>query len=225
MVVYVVVAIIAYLIGSLNISIFISKKLAGFDVREKGSKSTGATNVLRTVGKKAAAITLIFDALKGVISIVIAIIIGKYFKNANPTILIEIGAFFAVLGHTFPIYYGFKGGKGVATSLGIILVVNYKIGLICLVFALLLMAITKMVSLGSISAAVLFAVLTVFIRDSYIVDFEFSFIIFGFLMATIVIFNHRTNLKRILTGTENKLNFNKKTEDNKSYDDEKNNKV
>ena len=212
MIVYIIMAIIAYIIGSLNISIFISKKMAGFDVREKGSKSTGATNVLRTVGKKAAVITLICDSLKGVISILIAIIIGKTSQNTNPTILVEIGAFFAVVGHTFPIFFGFKGGKGVATSLGIILVVNYKIGLICLVFELLLMLITRIVSLGSISAAVLFAILTIFIRDSYIVNFEFSFIIFGALMAILIIFNHRTNLKRILTGTENKLNFGKKEE-------------
>ena len=80
MLAYVIVAIIAYLIGSLNISILISKKMAGFDVREKGSKSTGATNVLRTVGKRAAAITLVFDALKGVISILVALIISIFAK-------------------------------------------------------------------------------------------------------------------------------------------------
>lgn len=93
------------------------------------------------------------------------------------------------------------------------MLVNWKIGLICLIFALLLMALTKMVSLGSISAAVLYAVLIIFIRDSYIVDFEFSFIIFGFLLAALVIFNHRSNLKRILSGTENKLSFKKTSEE------------
>lgn len=209
MLAYVIVAIIAYLIGSLNISILISKKMAGFDVREKGSKSTGATNVLRTVGKRAAAITLVFDALKGVISILVALLINIFAKEQSKAILVEIAAFCVVLGHTFPIYYGFKGGKGVATSLGIILLVNWKIGLICLIFALLIMAITRMVSLGSISAAILFAVLIFFIRDSYIVDFEINFIFFGILLAALVIFNHRTNLKRIISGTENKLSFSK----------------
>ncbi len=216
MIVYVIMGVIAYLIGSLNISIFISKKMAGFDVREKGSKSTGATNVLRTVGKKAAVITLVFDALKGVISILIALLISLFAKEQSQAILVEVAAFFSVLGHTFPIYYGFKGGKGVATSLGIILLVNWKIGLICLIFALIIMAITRMVSLGSISAAVLFAVLILFIRDSYIVNYEFNFIIFGILLAVLVIFNHRTNLKRIISGTENKLNFSKKESNNKS---------
>lgn len=214
MVVYIIMAVIAYLIGSVNFSVIISKKMAGFDVREKGSGNAGSTNVLRTVGKKAAALTLLCDILKGVVSIVIAVIIGKFAKEQSAAILVQIAALFVVLGHTFPIFFGFKGGKGVATSLGVIILVNWKIGLICLIFAIVLMAITRMVSLGSISAAALFAVLTVFIRDSYIagIEFEFSFIIFGILLAAFVIFNHRSNLKRIISGTENKLSFKKKEE-------------
>lgn len=216
MVIYVVMAIIAYLIGSVNFSVLISKKMAGFDVREKGSGNAGSTNVLRTVGKKAAVITLVCDILKGIVSILIAIIVGKIAKNISPAILVEVSAIFVVVGHTFPIFFEFKGGKGVATSLGIVLLINWKIGLICLIFALLLMALTRMVSLGSISASVLFAVLTIFIRDSYIVEFEPNFIIFGFLLAGFVIFNHRTNLQRILAGTENKLSFKKSEEEEKS---------
>jgi glycerol-3-phosphate acyltransferase PlsY len=203
-------AVIAYAIGSISSSVLISKKMAGFDVREKGSGNAGSTNVLRTVGKKAAILTLVCDILKGVISIGIAWLIGKIAKNASPAILVEIAALFVVIGHTYPVFFGFKGGKGVATSLGVILLINWKIGLACLIFALVLMAITRMVSLGSISAAVLFAVLTLIIRDGYIVDFDFSFIIFGILLAAFVIFNHRTNLKRIMAGTENKLSFGKK---------------
>lgn len=211
--IYIVMAIIAYAIGSINFSVLISRKMAGFDVREKGSGNAGTTNVLRTVGKKAAALTLLCDILKGVVSILIAIIIGKIAKDLSPAILVEVAALAVVIGHTFPIFFEFRGGKGVATSLGVIMLVNWKIGLICLIFALLLMALTKMVSLGSISAAVLYAVLIIFIRDSYIVDFEFSFIIFGFLLAALVIFNHRSNLKRILSGTENKLSFKKTSEE------------
>ncbi len=221
MVLYVIMAIIAYLIGSISFSVLISKKMAGFDVREKGSGNAGSTNVLRTVGKKAAAITLVCDVLKGVVAVLIAVIIGKIAKNVSPAILVETAAVFVVLGHTFPIFFEFKGGKGVATSLGIALLINWKIGLICLVFALLLMALTRMVSLGSISASVLFAVLTIFIRDSYIVDFESSFIIFGFLLAAFVVFNHRTNLQRILSGTENKLSFKKKEENNTTEENSK----
>ena len=219
MVAYIVMAVIAYLIGSVNFSVIISKKMAGFDVREKGSGNAGSTNVLRTVGKKAAIITLICDILKGVVSVLIALLVGWIAgESANSAIVVEIAALAVVIGHTFPIFFGFRGGKGVATSLGVILIVNWKIGLICLVFALALMVLTRMVSLGSISAAVLFAVLTIFIRDSYIggINFDFSFIIFGILLAALVIFNHRSNLKRIINGTENKLNFKKKETKNDS---------
>lgn len=225
MVAYIIMAIIAYAIGSINFSVIISKKIAGFDVREKGSGNAGSTNVLRTVGKKAAALTLVCDILKGVISVLIALIIGKIAgKSANSAIIVEIAALAVVIGHTFPIFFGFRGGKGVATSLGVILIVNWKIGLICLIFALALMALTRMVSLGSISAAVLFAVLTIFVRDSYIggIDFDFSFIVFGILLATLVIFNHRSNLKRIINGTENKLGSKKKEDAiNKDLKEEK----
>ncbi len=223
MLAYIIMAVIAYLIGSVNFSVIISKKMAGFDVREKGSGNAGSTNVLRTVGKKAAIITLICDILKGVVSVLIALLVGWIAReSANSAIVVEIAALAVVIGHTFPVFFGFRGGKGVATSLGVILIVNWKIGLICLVFALALMALTRMVSLGSISASVLFAVLTMFIRDSYVggIGFDFSFIIFGILLAALVIFNHRSNLKRIINGTENKLNFKKKETKNDSEEKE-----
>ena len=169
MAVYIIVAVIAYLIGSVNFSVLISKKMAGFDVREKGSGNAGTTNMLRSVGKKAAVITLICDILKGVISIAIAIIVGSIVKNLDKELLLQIAGIAVVLGHTFPIFFGFKGGKGVATSLGVLLMSNWQIGLICLVFAIVLMALTRMVSLGSCAAAVLFPVLTLFINQHYTV--------------------------------------------------------
>ena len=162
MVIDVVMAIIAYLIGSINFSVIISKKVAGFDVREKGSGNAGSTNMLRSVGKGAAVLTLLCDILKGVVAILIAIGIGNLVKDADKGLLVQIAGVAVVLGHTFPIFFGFKGGKGVATSLGILLMTNWQIGLICLVFALVLMALTQMVSLGSCAAAVLFPVLTLF---------------------------------------------------------------
>ena len=214
MLAYIVIAIIAYLIGSVNFSIIISKKMEGFDVREKGSGNSGTTNMLRSVGKKAAAITLICDILKGVISIVIAIIMGNIIKNLDRELLLQIAGISVVLGHTFPIFFGFKGGKGVATSLGVLLMSNWQIGLICLVFALVLMALTKMVSLGSCGAAVLFPVLTLFINEHYTVLTEGKngnvYFIYSVILAIIVLYNHRSNIKRILNGTENKLSFKKK---------------
>ena len=208
---YIIVAIIAYLIGSVNFSVLISKKMAGFDVREKGSGNAGTTNMLRSVGKKAAVITLVCDILKGVVSIVIAIIVGNIAKNLDRELLLQIAGIAVVLGHTFPIFFGFKGGKGVATSLGVLLMSNWQIGLICLVFAVVLMALTRMVSLGSCAAAVLFPVLTLFINQHYTVLTDGKsgrvYFVYSVILAIIVLYNHRSNIKRILSGTENKLSF------------------
>lgn len=211
MAIYIIVAVIAYLIGSINFSVLISKKMAGFDVREKGSGNAGTTNMLRSVGKKAAAITLVCDILKGVVSIVIAIIVGNIAKNLDRELLLQIAGIAVVLGHTFPIFFGFKGGKGVATSLGVLLMSNWQIGLICLVFAVVLMALTRMVSLGSCAAAVLFPVLTLFINQHYTVLTDGKsgrvYFVYSVILAIIVLYNHRSNIKRILSGTENKLSF------------------
>ena len=204
---YIVMAIIAYAIGSVNFSVIFSRKFAGFDVREKGSGNAGTTNMLRTVGKKAAIITLVCDILKGVVSILISILIGNIAKDVDKAILVQIAGFCAVLGHTFPIFFEFRGGKGVATCLGILLLTNWKIGLICLTFGVLLIAITRMVSLGSIMAAILYPILTIFIHENYIVDG--NYVIFGILLGLFVVFNHRKNLQRIIRGTENKISFKK----------------
>lgn len=205
---YIIMAIIAYAIGSINFSVIISRKYAGFDVREKGSGNAGTTNMLRSVGKKAAAITLICDILKGVVSILIAVIIGNIVRNMDKALLVQIAGIAVVLGHTFPIFFEFKGGKGVATSLGVLLMTNWQIGLICLVFAIVIMAFSKMVSMGSVGAAILFPVLTLFIRNHFIVEATgLKYFFFSIVLAAIVAFNHRENIKRILNGTENKLNF------------------
>ena len=206
---YIIVVIIAYLLGSISFSVIISKKLAGFDVREKGSGNAGATNMLRSVGVKGAVLTLIGDCLKGVIAIFVAVIVGKIAKNADKALLVQLAGIAVVLGHTFPIFFNFKGGKGVATALGVVLVTNWQIGLICLVFALVLMALSRMVSLGSVGACVLFPVLVLFIKSNYIVTEGSSYLIYSIILAVIVAFNHRSNIKRLLTGTENKISFKK----------------
>ncbi|MFR2534941.1 MAG: glycerol-3-phosphate 1-O-acyltransferase PlsY [Clostridia bacterium] len=204
------VAIIAYLLGSISFSVIISKKVAGFDVREKGSGNAGTTNVLRTVGKKASAITLLCDILKGVVAVLIAFIVGNITKE-NQDILVQIAGILVIVGHTFPIFFGFKGGKGIATALGVLLVTNWHIGLICLVFALVLMALTRMVSLGSIAAAILFPILVLFMPQSaYLVQGNhLNYVIYAIILAIFVVFNHRTNIKRLLEGKENKLDFKK----------------
>ncbi len=206
---YIIMAVIAYAIGSISFSVIFSKKFGGFDVRQKGSGNAGSTNVLRTVGKKAAVLTLICDILKGVVAILIAILIGNIVKDVDKALLVQIASVFVVVGHTFPIFFAFKGGKGVATSLGVLLLINWQIGLICLVFALLIMLLTRMVSAGSVLAAILFPVLTLFIgKEHFIVSG--NYLIFSIIMALIVMFNHRSNIKRILNGTENKISLKNK---------------
>ncbi len=200
---YILIGIIAYCLGSISFSVIFSKKMAGFDVREKGSGNAGSTNVLRTVGKKAAALTLICDILKGIIAVLLAYAFSHIVEDANGALMIQIAGIMVVVGHTFPVFFKFKGGKGVATSIGIIMLINYQIGLICLIFALLVMFLTKTVSIGSIMAAILFPVLTLLLHDNYLIDG--NYIIFGILLALIVIFNHRSNIKRIMNGEENKL--------------------
>ena len=204
---YIVVILSAYILGSISFSVIISKKMAGFDVREKGSGNAGSTNVLRSVGKKAAAITLLCDVLKGVVAVLIAYIIGLIIgENIDKTLLVQLAGFFVILGHTFPVFFGFKGGKGIATALGVLLVTNWNIGLVCLAFALVVMAITRMVSLGSIAAAILFPILVIFVgHNAYIADG--GYFIYSLLLAALVLFNHRSNIKRLIEGKENKLSF------------------
>lgn len=212
MVAYIIVGLVAYLIGSISFSVIISKKVAGFDIREKGSGNAGATNMLRSIGKKAAALTLLGDALKGVTAILFAVIVGVIAKNTDKALLVQIAGIAVVIGHTFPIFFEFKGGKGVATSLGVLLMTNWKIGLICLIFALVLMILSKMVSMGSVGAAILFPVLVLVLskNTNFIVSDGSGYFAYSVILAVIVAFNHRSNIKRILNGTENKLSFKKK---------------
>ena len=208
---YIIMGIIAYLIGSVNFSILISKKKAGFDIREKGSGNAGTTNMLRIMGKGAALITLILDVFKGVVTIWFSIFYSfalyKLFNiNLNSALLVQIAGVFVILGHTFPIYFGFKGGKGVATTLGILLVTNWHIGIICLVFALVLIAITKMVSVGALAAAILFPILTIFLDQISFIK-PGNYIVYSIIITIIVCLNHKQNIERLLNGTENKISF------------------
>lgn len=205
--VYIGVIIVAYFLGSISFSVIFSRKFAGFDVRDKGSKNAGTTNVLRTVGTKVAALTLVCDVLKGVFAVLLAMLAGKIWADSNieiTTNLTYLAGFFAILGHTFPIFFEFRGGKGVATALGVLITLNWKIGLICLIFALIIIAFTKMVSVGSLLAAILYPILTLFMGEV-----SFIPVLISILIALLVIFNHRENIKRIKNGTENKISFKK----------------
>lgn len=219
------VALFAYLLGSISTSIILSKSIYGSDIRNSGSGNAGATNMLRTHGKGIAILTLICDVLKGTIAVVLASCLDAILTPSAADIALlsqaelfisgnlkYIAAVFAVLGHDFPIFFGFRGGKGVATSLGVALALNWQVGLIICAFALIIMIASRYVSLGSITAAGVYP----FILFTYLLargeDIEKSLpqIIMAMILAVLLIGKHHSNIKKLMNGTENKL-FAKKT--------------
>ncbi len=204
----VVLAIVSYLIGSVNSSILISRIVLGKDIRDCGSGNAGATNMLRTMGKKYAVITLVIDIFKGVTALLlskVAVSLGAADYSGY------VAGVSVVLGHNFPIFFGFKGGKGVATSLGVVLMLDWKIGLAVLVVAILIMALTRYVSLGSVMAAVLFMVLQVAVMI-YTDSFEAVRFVCVMILGLLLIIRHRSNIVRLVRGEENKLGAKKKEE-------------
>lgn len=201
-------AVVSYLIGSINSSILISKAVTGKDIRQSGSGNAGATNMLRTMGKKYAVITLIIDILKGVA----AILLSKLAVSLGaPMWCSYVAGVCVVLGHNFPIFFGFKGGKGVATSLGVVLLLDWRIGVTVLVVALLIMVLTRYVSLGSVTAAVVFMALQ--IADMIITgEFNAVRLVCVLVLGFLLIIRHHANISRLLKGTENKLGGKKKEE-------------
>lgn len=199
----ILVAVISYLIGSVNFSIMISKAISGKDIRESGSGNAGATNMLRTHGKKMAVITLLLDILKGVVAIVIAKAIGGAF-DVDAVTSSYIAGVCVIFGHNFPLYFGFKGGKGVATSLGVVLLLDWRIGLILAVCCIAIMAITRYVSLGSIVGGAAYIVIEI-VKAVVTNDFNIIRMVCVVIIGGLLIARHHANIKRLLNGTENKL--------------------
>lgn len=204
------IALISYLIGSINPAIVLGHLLKKGDIREQGSGNAGTTNTLRTLGKWPAVVVLLVDVLKAVIAILLARWISTFGSyepeqmNRLHDYALMAAGFGVVLGHNFPIYYGFKGGKGVATSLGVLLIMEWKIGLICLVFAIVIILASRMVSLGSITAAILYPVLVLLMPGTAFYD-KWLYLLFAILLASLLIVRHQANIKRLFAGTENKL--------------------
>ena len=204
---YLLSMIVPYLLGSINTAILVSKHKYGDDIRNHGSGNAGLTNVLRTYGKKAALITLAGDTLKAVVSVAFGYLFMGY-QTAY------IAALFCMLGHMFPCYYRFKGGKGVLVSAASLLLLDPITLAIELVIFIILVAGTKFVSLGSIMAALLMPLILSRIANmtgNVAVALGLPAII-SIIMAVLVVFMHRKNIKRLLNGTENKISFKKKAE-------------
>ncbi len=193
-----------YLLGSLNTAVIVGK-IYGKDIGSHGSKNAGLTNTLRVLGKGAAAIVLVGDILKGVIACLIGLRLGVYVHSGDAkdcVSLLAAGAG-AVMGHNWPVYFGFKGGKGMLTAAAVMFMINWVAALISVGFFVLIVAATRYVSLGTICAAIFF------VGISFLPAFgnTFYFQAFASLMALTVIFKHRENIQRLLSGTENKLTF------------------
>ncbi len=230
-IVAVVTAVIAYLIGSVNFSILLSKA-AGKDIRESGSGNAGATNMLRVYGKFMGFLTLILDMVKGALVIFLTYLAmyyllprinfveepvlygfkADYLLDALP----YLAGWFAIIGHCFPIHFGFKGGKGVAAALGVVLMLDWQVGVIALVVALAAIICTRYVSVGSILGAVLFVVLT-FARQFFDREFNVFVLAITILMALLIVLRHHANIRRLKRGEENKL-FARKPKEAKAPD-------
>ncbi len=190
------ILLISYLLGSFPSGFLYAKNLKGIDLRYVGSGSTGATNVLRNIGKWPALIVFILDVLKGFIAVKIAYL----FLSDN--IFQVLAGLFAITGHIWPIWLKGKGGKAVATGLGMFIALSWKVGLASFGTFLIMFSLTKIVSLSSITAAI---VLPIYMFK-YIGTFNDPYTIFSFIVAIIVIWKHRSNINRILKGEEPKLN-------------------
>jgi glycerol-3-phosphate acyltransferase PlsY len=188
-----VVLLAAYLIGSLSFGYMAGKLLRGIDIRSYGSGNTGTTNIQRTLGTGPAIIVLLLDVGKGLAAVLLAQrLVG------TPTVEILAGVM-AVAGHNWPVFYRFRGGRGIATSIGVLLGLSTTVILIATAIGVILIALTRYVSLGSVVGSILIPVLMI------IFDMPTSYILFGIVLATFAVWRHRQNISRLLTGTENKL--------------------
>ena len=195
---WILVLVVSYLLGCIQTGVIISGA-QHVDIRAHGSKSTGTTNVFRVLGAKASLVTFVGDVLKGVL----ACLLGLWLLGNTGASLAGIAV---VLGHMYPVFYKFKGGKGVATSLGTSLVLNPLLGLILLAVSAVGIAITHVVSIFSIVSLVAFGLVNPFLCKGDVAE-----IIYSIVLALLVVWAHRTNIKRLLSGTENKLDFSRKT--------------
>jgi glycerol-3-phosphate acyltransferase PlsY len=199
--------VLAYLLGSIPTSIWVSKAVFGIDIRQYGSGNPGATNTFRVLGSKWGAFVMISDISKGVIATSLYILIPFYLQNelARTNFMIVLGMA-AVLGHIFPIWADFKGGKGVATILGMALAIQPIVALICIIVFLITLFTTRFVSLSSMLASVVFMVLILFIFN----EKETSYRVFAIIVALMVVVTHQKNIGRLLNGKENKAPLFKK---------------
>ena len=193
---YILVILISYTIGCFSSAYIIGKLFENIDIRDYGSGNVGATNALRVMGAKLGAFTFVLDILKGIV----AVLLGNYLLGDIGALL---GGLFAVVGHDWPIFIGFKGGKGIATSIGSLLVLYGPIIFIPIAITLIIIAISKYVSLGSISFLILTPITYLILGR----PFQKGYLLISVVLAVIGIIRHKENIKRLIKNEENRLNL------------------
>jgi acyl phosphate:glycerol-3-phosphate acyltransferase len=205
MIVPIVTFLMAYLIGSIPTAVWVGRAWFGIDVREHGSKNAGATNTFRVLGKKPGVFVLLIDVLKGVFAVVLPMMIwheGVLVYGLTSDRLQILAAIAAVVGHIFPVFAGFRGGKGVATSLGVMIGILPLSAAVCLGIFIVIFILSKYVSLGAICAAFCFPFSVLFLEPQREEMFYFSVV-----LSLAVIWAHKKNIRRLLKGEENKMNL------------------
>ena len=210
---YIIMIAVPYLLGGINTSIIVTKLKTGKDIRTMGSGNAGLTNTLRTQGKAVAGIVLLGDVAKSVLAIWAVRLAFQFLGGVDTTVLENgmnwvgyMAGFMAVIGHVFPVYYGFRGGKGVLSAISAIFTLDWRTGCVLLAVFIIIVAITRYVSLGSCIASSLYGFGTlafVYFMDGDPAGIVCTFI--AFFTAALVIFMHRGNIKRLATHTEKKL--------------------
>ena len=190
--------IICYLVAAISPSIIISKKVLKQDIRELGSGNAGTTNSIRTMGKKMGALVFVLDLLKVVCSYLIIMLLAWAFKKEMTPKIQTLYMLASVIGHSYPIYYGFKGGKGVAVFLMSAIMIDFKLALICILLGVVIILISRYVSLGSIVGSLALVIISIFKETNYN-------IILLLITVLIIIYNHRENIIRLKEHRENKL--------------------
>jgi glycerol-3-phosphate acyltransferase PlsY len=204
--IYAAVATLGYLLGSIPFGLILVKLLRGEDVRLSGSGNIGATNVARSGGAKLGVATLVLDALKGTLAVLIALEAGRQFGDIDRGLLAAVTALAAILGHVFPVWLGFRGGKGVATAVGAFAALAPRAVLVVLAVFLIVVAISRYISLGSIAAAVFFPVCAALLSRGQTPN---AVLLIMSAASLLVVVKHRANIRRLLSGTESRFQLHK----------------
>lgn len=204
---FVLSAVIAYLLGSISFSVVITKKFAGTDVRKQGSGNAGATNVLRTAGKLPGILTFLFDFLKCVIAILLAMLVAKLFALSGSYLqyIKYVAGIFCMVGHIFPLYFGFKGGKGVTVAAAAVLMLDWRCFIIGIGVFIIMVLITRIVSLSSLLASVSVPVSMLILRLVCRQDNVAANVLLVSVIVVIIFIKHNANIARLLKGTEPRI--------------------